>query len=438
MRYNAIFFILWILLREGGLGLKCPDTTWVANSAGTRCFKNFFFSEEMNEGKASWIDGMHMCSTHGAPLATIHNANEDALVKALTSSADSDCWIGLRKYKKLKPEKGWLWIDRETALSDSDYLNWGPVWQSLWKILPPDEKCGTYQVESASGWGNRPCFLPGSKLTCFVCGTIDPFASDGARMAYANNFNTEGWWTPPDAEYEDGFNDWSQLEQDSNTNSVTEDWLDGASDEDVGIGASGDGAGGVDIPWNPIDPDLIPPPVTTTTTESTTSTTTTTTTPATTTSTTIATTTTSTTSTTPTTTTSSTSTSTTTTTTSTSSTSTIATDPPLIQKTRVRTVTPRQEITVVEALPPASTESDVVVEGLKPSDAEIDDETTSSNRTWVISVAVGGAFLLALMATTAGVVVFRHHQNRLATQAPPSEDSGTEQATVSETQSSDS
>lgn len=399
--------------------VECPDG-WYETSG--RCFRVFDFGENQ---KQSWESAMATCSAHGTPLATIHNHEEESLIQSLSARYKAECWTGLRKYKRFKPDKGWLWIDRDVALNDDDYLHWGTEWQSVWKILPPDEKCGTIKQD---GWGNRPCWGPGSKLQCFVCGTLDPEASEQAKKAFQNDFSTGNWWVPPPLS-----------NQENNVGNNEDGW----NIEALGTGDSV----AIEDPntfWDPssenggsIDPNLlrttIPPttmaPSTTTlstTTPSATTTTPPTTTRRTTTTTTVPTTTTTTKKPTTTTTTTrrpttTTTTRRTTTTTTRPPTTTTTTPPPTTTRpstTTPPTTTTMPPTTTITTRPPTTTRTISLTEQNRDFDANANDiseevgEVVEDESSIITGLAIAVGSVAAAVATGAGIVAYKRHRNR--------------------------
>uniref|UniRef100_A0A8C6TA81 C-type lectin domain-containing protein n=1 Tax=Neogobius melanostomus TaxID=47308 RepID=A0A8C6TA81_9GOBI len=89
----------------------CPEG-WTP--FGTRCFKLF-------DSKLTWTEAEKSCKSHGANLASIHSAEENAFVVDLIKKATGEnrwTWIGGQDAVK---ENLWMWSDGSVW----DYSNWG-------------------------------------------------------------------------------------------------------------------------------------------------------------------------------------------------------------------------------------------------------------------------------------------------------------------------
>lgn len=187
----------------------CPDDSWTSTNMHSRCYKTVFFEETStrfrlppssrsstpSRREGSWIEGMQACLNQGGVLATIHDQEEDRLAHALTDNIASPCWLGLRRYLLKRPERGWIWVDSSNALDSKNFVSWGEKLKVLWRIVPPEEKCG--QIDN-DGWGQLPCWGLNAKLKCAVCATQSYRSLQNLSLqAYMRSFDLSNLWQHP-------------------------------------------------------------------------------------------------------------------------------------------------------------------------------------------------------------------------------------------------
>uniref|UniRef100_A0A8C6TC13 C-type lectin domain-containing protein n=1 Tax=Neogobius melanostomus TaxID=47308 RepID=A0A8C6TC13_9GOBI len=130
--FNTQIFLLVVLMISDGCKLptdglplfgRCCPEGWTL--FGTRCFKFF-------DSKLTWTEAEKSCQTHGANLASIHSAEENAFVVDLIKNATGEnrwTWIGGQDAETL-----WMWSD-------------GSVWDySKWPSVQPDNDGGIEHV----------------------------------------------------------------------------------------------------------------------------------------------------------------------------------------------------------------------------------------------------------------------------------------------------
>eukprot|EP00922_Rhytidocystis_sp_ex-Travisia-forbesii_P021546 GHVS01031557.1.p1 GENE.GHVS01031557.1~~GHVS01031557.1.p1 ORF type:complete len:1234 (+),score=351.13 GHVS01031557.1:210-3911(+) len=182
------------LLLSSGPTVSCPDASWVP--AGDKCLKVHFFQEdEPIRSRGTWMDGMDLCVSHGAMLATLHNSYHDQVAHKLTDSLAHPCWIGIRRYLLKRPDRGWVWVDRTEKISEEadSYLGWGAALRAIWKLVPPEEKCGEIAID---GWGARPCWGVTSRLRCSICSTLSAAEPPPPHESLAGKSRFENLWKP--------------------------------------------------------------------------------------------------------------------------------------------------------------------------------------------------------------------------------------------------
>eukprot|EP00921_Rhytidocystis_pertsovi_P018052 GHVQ01028380.1.p1 GENE.GHVQ01028380.1~~GHVQ01028380.1.p1 ORF type:complete len:1503 (+),score=255.80 GHVQ01028380.1:734-5242(+) len=174
---------------------SCPDSSWVPAGDPGRCYKVVQFHDVGEEkDRGTWMDGMKTCIDQGGVLGTIHDEYEDKVVHMITDNLEDPCWIGIRRYLLKRPERGWLWVDMSSRLTENNYLGWGEALGAVWKLVPPEEKCGEIDND---GWGARACWGVNARLKCAVCSTVDPnekFQKDSLAGVYDLDMLV---WKPP-------------------------------------------------------------------------------------------------------------------------------------------------------------------------------------------------------------------------------------------------
>eukprot|EP00922_Rhytidocystis_sp_ex-Travisia-forbesii_P050098 GHVS01074535.1.p1 GENE.GHVS01074535.1~~GHVS01074535.1.p1 ORF type:complete len:661 (+),score=67.80 GHVS01074535.1:171-2153(+) len=198
----------------------CPDNSWVPSASHDRCFKVLEFEDHLldatptsdrphdssvantwrahGDGRTSigsWADGMRMCVEQGGVLATLHSEQEDRIAHMLSDHIRGSCWIGLRRYLLRRPERGWIWVDQSSSLTDADFMSWGSKLKTGWKLIPPEDKCGEIHND---GWGELPCWGTHSKLHCAVCATESVSLIENLPpQSYLSGFNLSSLWHSP-------------------------------------------------------------------------------------------------------------------------------------------------------------------------------------------------------------------------------------------------
>lgn len=117
---------------------------------GTHCYT-------AGTGLVLWSDGQAACETMGAHLATIHSADEGALVWSLRADTMSGAHIGL--FEMANAEGSWSWVTGEPFI----YRAWG--------AMQPDdaglnEDCAHMWSAGAGQWNDNVCSTAADGYVC--------------------------------------------------------------------------------------------------------------------------------------------------------------------------------------------------------------------------------------------------------------------------------